>query len=75
MNDEQIRGYTQNCPIYSESHIIGEVLDVGTVRKLYVMSSTSAEEYRQCRVSLWKINNKPEGNFRVDIVTAILGLS
>ena len=43
VNNEQIRGYTQNIPIYSESHIIGEVLDIGAVRELYVMSSTSAE--------------------------------
>ena len=46
MNDGQIRGHTLNSPIHSESHIIGEVLDIGAVRKLYVMSSTSAEEYR-----------------------------
>ena len=33
----------QNSPTNSESHIIGEALDIGVVRKLYVMSSTSAE--------------------------------
>ena len=30
----------------SESHIIGEVLDIGALRELYVKSSTSAKEYR-----------------------------
>ena len=46
VNDKRIRGYTRNALTHSEFHIIREVLDIGALRELYVMSSTSAEEYR-----------------------------